>query len=376
MNRNIDPFDRLRHELRAAAEHESDTRTSDARATQARASGIRRLSQRTTLLALIGTGAVAASAAAAVVVSSGSPSAPSAGPLTRATPATTVSDDPPLPTARYAVSIFPDRIVGQTGWCSAQSILQGDRRRTYGGAGCGPAATTSQPFIAGGYTTVPGGRLTFAIVDRTVTTLQLRSGRRVTPVIGAGVPNGWRVFVLLPGENDQGAKYLRADGTPIDRSIGPRKYVPAQRTASFTGLAPDTSPCRVNTTGSYEITRSLILRTKPRPAVNVNGRAFIPCAASLITSPAGTITATILLDASSPGNRPAFLPGTRAVRGAPGIVKTDSSLVTAPLLARRDGNAWLVVEAGDRLDRMSRPEATSDAALQQALNSLRTELAR
>ncbi|MEV4419431.1 hypothetical protein AB0L40_05570 [Patulibacter sp. NPDC049589] len=361
MSRPDDPFDRLRAELRTAAEHRAGERApAAAPAASARQAGrLGRVSRRSGLIAVVTTAVVASAAAAAVVATGGSPSAPSAGPLTRATPETTRTGGPadPGPPSRYAIHISPDLRVGQTGWCTSLTVRAASRDRSFGGAGCGPAATTSQPFIAGGYTSVPGGRLTYAIVDDTISVLRLRSGRRVVPRPGGGIPDGWRVIVLLPGENDRHAAYLRADGSLVDTGIGPGRFARGQRSGTTDGPPPDGSACRVVAPPTATVLRSRAIRGAPVPEPGVNGRAFLPCASALVRTPGGDVTATVLLDAARPGSPPAGLPGATAVPGHPGVVGTDPSIIgEARIVARRVGNAWLVVQSGDASELFARPK--------------------
>ncbi|MGA2470181.1 MAG: hypothetical protein ABSG64_05775 [Solirubrobacteraceae bacterium] len=73
------------------------------------------------------------------------------------------------------------------------------------------------------------------------------------------------------------------------------------------------------------------------------------CADSTIVYHGAKIEAVILLDARHPGSRPGPLPGAVAVPGHPGIVASpgwnaDASYDSTGFVARRIGDAWLVVD--------------------------------
>lgn len=383
MTNNPDPFDRLHDEL---------VRASRETAASAGASGddrlrirtrLGRLSGRSTIVALI-TAAAVGTATAAVVSGGGDPSAPASGPLTRATSATAPTPSPnrgfPAPGSpdeRYEVQIFPSLEVGEVGWCSGTTFRRRGQQRFYGGVGCGSAATRDRPFIAGGYTVVRGGRLTFSIVDERVANVRLRRGRRVLPRTAPGMPNGWRVVVLLPGENDQGAVYLDAE----DRPITPKSVVTTrgqivgrQRATTITGPAPAERPCRVVPAAGargVDVIESRTLLATPPPYPSVNGHAFVSCASTRLRTPAGPVTATVLLDAARPGSRPADLPSSTPVPGAPDTVAVQPSVVAFNgLIARRTESAWLVVEPPRALSRMGPRIESRDMNLRRALDSL------
>jgi hypothetical protein len=57
-----------------------------------------------------------------------------------------------------------------------------------------------------------------------------------------------------------------------------------------------------------------------------------------------SLEAAIVVDASSPGIRPAAIPEMKPVSGHPGVVQ--SRFVGGELVARRIPQAWLLVEGG------------------------------
>lgn len=354
-----DPFDRLRVQLRSAADRRAGVSPHPARSTPARGRRlVGRLSGRSTLVALVGVGVVASAATATVIATSDTPSAPSAGPLTIPATGAAPGGGPP---ARYAVTMRPDLRVGEVGWCTTLSVRASTRFDSSGGVGCGPAATDAYPIIAAGTSTVAQGTMTYAIVDQRVAALRPGDGRRVAPRPGPDVPNGWKAIVLLPDGSRGGAAPLRpapavqddayagTDGGPV--AVGPRadRHVRPQASRSTDGPAPADGPCRIVVGGRSTVRASRTLLTAPEPRPAVNGRAFLSCSASLVRRPDGHVTVTVLLDAERPGAvPPAELPGFRPLEGAPGIVATAPGTIgEPPAYARRLPDGWLVVEPGD-----------------------------
>ena len=72
------------------------------------------------------------------------------------------------------------------------------------------------------------------------------------------------------------------------------------------------------------------------------GELFVSCVSTEYYLHGWPMTAAVLLDARDPGSRLGPIPGARALAGNPNVVDFPA----ASLSARREGNAWLIVQGG------------------------------
>lgn len=326
-----------------------------------------------TLLAIAGGIVIGGAGAAAAVVSlTGTPSHPATGLIPRGPTEHRIRD------LRYEVTMAPSLNVAEPGWCSGVSFAYSGARRGFGGFGCGPAAKSPVHVLGGGTTTVgrPGAPRLFAysIVDRRVAYAITTSGDRIEPVDDAGLPNGWRVIVQLPGESHTGnLRFRDAQDRAIPTEIRGYDVVTSfaanQTAVGALGPVPAEAPCAVTLPTAYDVRYSRWIR-KPRPTDGLNGRAFLTCAQTAARIDDEWVEVSVLVDAADPGRAtPAELPGTtrspttrRAVelgviepsyfaglRPQPGdLPDRGPSAAGARASAWREGHTWVVVRARTR----------------------------
>jgi hypothetical protein len=85
-------------------------------------------------------------------------------------------------------------------------------------------------------------------------------------------------------------------------------------------------------------------RIVPRPAIE--GQAFLSCLDTDYETDRGLIRAAVLLDAHEPGRTLTPIPGAEPVTGHPGIVNVALGMLPGAITARRERDAWLVVQGG------------------------------
>jgi hypothetical protein len=309
-----DPFDVLRDQLVAAA--------APAAVRRRRPRGRRPIVVLAAVLALGGS-----ATAAAVLTLGGDPSPPLRGHVPGGGP---IKD--------YTLAIAPSLRAGEAGWCTTFQLR--GRRDVVGGGGCGPALEGDEPQIAGGGVTAgPTRILQYLVVDRRVALVRLADGRRIVPRADPGLPFGWRVVVAFTATTrgrvspaDAAATLLGADGRALPRLRSPRG-VPALPTTKVDPHAPPARPCAIAHAPLAHLRShdQTIVRGGLARAVDVSGRAFRTCSTALFSLDGVRLRAAVLVDAAGPGHAPAALP---------------RSYVPARAVARREADAWLVVDGG------------------------------
>lgn len=86
-----------------------------------------------------------------------------------------------------------------------------------------------------------------------------------------------------------------------------------------------------------------VQRIVPRP--ELQGQGFLSCLDTYYTVEGSLVRAAVLLDAHNPGGMLSPIPGSTAVPGQPNTINVPlPGLLPGAITARREGNAWLVVQ--------------------------------
>jgi hypothetical protein len=313
----------------------------------------------------LGVGATAA-AAIAVIVNRGS--APLSGTV------------PSLRALHYDVPLTPDLEAGDVGWCSDPRFSITSVRSPYAGGGtCAPAyrpgtpillaagepISNAQNLLKSAHTPVTAGQdhtnLFWAIVTSRVAAVRLSTRRVVLARHDDRLPAGWKaVIAFVSGQTDPVAldgagRVIRqppGGGPPTTARAATRTVKPGSRAAS--------SPCSIHVSHLPDVTASwgVLASSVPRLGSSVTANALFSCARSWYSIKGYTEapSAAILLSARDPHRAAPALPGLRPTT-RPGIFLEDGG-ADGPLLARRVGRAWLVVQG---------PSASIDTMLLGAL---------
>jgi hypothetical protein len=382
----IDPFEVLRGELVRAAEGtvpgvaDPDMRW--------RPRWVRRRSRP---LALIAAALVLSGSAAAAVFSlTASRSQPLAGRVPGAIEAASLAG------YRYTITVTPNLAAGSAGWSSSISYSRGGRPG-YGQGGGGEYATASNPLFGGdvdvlsfSYPSRTSRGDTVAYVLASPDVAAVRIGKRTIATFSSPwLPSGDRagVFFLPAGSpllvtgwapgrpirselripNEPGYRGLRAIPTlaviPLDRSGQPIPTRPANPRGSFPAFwqapsavtpnihePPYHGPTRPRP-GVCEVGQDGLAALRPEwghtvqtisPAIDSTGELFLSCLDTEYYLRGWPLDIGVLLDARRPGRALGAIPGAKPVAGDPDLVNFDAG----QLSARRQGEAWLVVEGG------------------------------
>jgi hypothetical protein len=315
-----------------------------------------------------------------VPVSQGAPSAPESG-------ARTLAGD------SYRIGVSPDLDAGDVGWCT--SIAYSSHGRLYTGWGScetgGGYPTPGSPLFGSSAGLGPPGRLSrgervvYVLAGPRVAAVRIGAST-VLPVAQPGLPVGDRAAVFfLPISSPpaaippSGVPYpyrftmqewgaghprrvqaipmlaLDAQGQVIryDRRAHSRRRLVhfwqrgASRELRAHGIAthPSRGACELQAHSMPAIV-GVLGRTMTRivAAPDAEGQAFMSCASTLYTFHGRPLQAAVLLDAQRPGETLTNIPGARPLAGHPGYVNAPLEGLTGALTARRDGNAWIVVQ--------------------------------
>ncbi len=279
----------------------------------------------------------------------------------------------------YRITVSPELQGGVSGVCT---LIVFEGPRGHGDGDCGaPYPTTSMPYIGPGRIAyhdgvIPkGGALEYFLTGPNVASVRIGNHLVVTPRSEPGLPAGDRavVFYLPAGSPEidppwfppgqvglpRGVKTLSVvavgrNGAPIPIKRGaPQFRLPAQYWER-----PEKQPhraCALAAPPTYHAFRGTTA-SRLEPNTEVEGAALTACL-SVDYRIAGTIiTAAVLVNAKSPGSTPPSLFGTSPVPDQPGLVGREEhagpqSTTLMAYTARRDGNAWIVVEGGNGLAR-------------------------
>jgi hypothetical protein len=276
---------------------------------------------------------------------------------------------------RYRITVWPVLQGGASGVCG-MIVFEG--AHGVGDGGCGaPYPTTSMPYLApNGRIAYPkaiitkGGALEYFLTGPSVATVRIGTHLVVTPRSEPGLPAGDRavVFYLPAGSPEidppwfparqlglpRGAKTLSVvaigrNGAPIPVNHGAKQFRLPARYWELPHEAPR-GACELSAPSSYSAYRgTTAVRLEPEP--EVEGAALTSCLSVDYRVAGTTLTAAVLVNAKSPRSAPPALFGASPVSGQPGLVTREEdtglhSSVSIAFTARRDGDAWIVVEGG------------------------------
>jgi hypothetical protein len=296
---------------------------------------------------------LAATAAAAIVVFATRESAPLTGTV------------PSLRILHYDVSVMPDIEAGHAGWCSYPRFSIAGIRAPYAGGGvCAPAGVPGTPVLLAGGEPLRNNRdllnsahkplsaaqgstnLFWAIVSRRVAAIRLRAGLTVAATRAPRLPPGWKAVVTFTSG--------QIDPIALDRSgraIHELRSTPELTRAPTRTYAPRTSgtstpPCSIHASPLSWVTASWQIVATRAPALGptVEPNVLFSCARSWysVTGSSEAASAAILLSARQPGASAPVLPGLTPTDRR-GVFAEDGG-ASGPMLAKRVGNTWLVVQ--------------------------------
>ena len=313
--------------------------------------------------------AIAAAAAAAIVVLVERGSAPLTGTV------------PSLRVLHYDVSLTPDLEAGNAGWCSFPRFwISGVSSPYYGGGTCAPAYRPGFPIVSSAEQPISNARnllrsshtaltapqgnsnLFSAIVTSRVAAIRLRPGDIVTARADHRLAPGWKaVIAFVSGQIDPVA--LDSAGRVIPETGTAPQLTRAATRAYALGSSAASSPCSIRAPRLPYVTASwgVIATRVATLGTAVDANVLFSCARSWYSIKGSTKapSAAILLDARDQQRVAPALPGLQATTH-PGVFSEDGG-ADGPLLARRVGRAWLVVQG---------PSISTDAML---LGALRAE---
>jgi hypothetical protein len=325
------------------------------------------------VLAVVLVLAAAAGAAAATFALTGERSRPQSGALPHG------FATGPVPSSGYRVELAPDLMAGAAAsWCTTFEFLADTKAASFGSSGCvGRDGPVAAPGGASGLG--PGDHwVLYAVLTPEVAAVRISgTPRLLIPVTGPGLPYGWKVAVaiarstrsfVLPGPNgthqrlyppptmtflDARRRQIRVASHPSVTRLPVRSIDPSR---------PPRGSCTIRSRslpGLRAISEST-LRTSAPQAVETAEPGYLSCASVELRYHRLPVIGAILLDARHPGRRPPPLPGTHPLRGDPDTyVGPGAEEVgfmrfgfdeTAALIAKRIGNAWLVVQGPHSLN--------------------------
>ncbi len=339
---------------------------------------------------------ICASAAAAVVSLTGSGSQPLTGEVPGAPGATRTLLGPPRSVSgdSYRIAVTPDLQAGDSGWCT--SIVYSTHGRLADGTGTcqtgGGYPTAARPLFGANYpkTSGSGSTVGFVLAGPGVSAVRVGSSTILTKPL-PGLPRGDEaaVFflasnsppVMIPpvgtafpytslkaqehsvAEGDEHPRLVHA--TPllaIDRAgdvirYGPAASAPrtvrtwyrhASRSLRLHGISDHPLPgaCELTQRGLPALTAEFG-RTLERitPPANIEGQAFTSCINTFYSLHGRLLQVAVLLDAHEPGRTLTPIPGAQPVPGHPDIVNVPLPALPGAITARREGNAWIVLQS-------------------------------
>jgi hypothetical protein len=290
----------------------------------------------------------------------------------------------PVP-GHWEARLLPPVQAGTVGWCV--SFETGSDSSW----GCELDAMPGEPILAESWSGSgpPPVALAHALTAANVAAVSLE-GVQIPTQARPGLPYGLRaVIVELPGthllESDLPGRGL----TPLDRSGSqiPRGSKTSRRELLLrqqVGLEPIRSwkrpqaiaqgVCKLSAAGLAGLTPEWgRVVTHLTPAPGMIGDGFISCVDTEFYFDNWPIDAAVLVDAAHPGAaRPVAIPNLTPVRGHPGLLSGKAG--NGGLLARRVGEAWVVIEGGSGLAQRLEVMAHLDARV--SPSAARRELRR
>ena len=298
---------------------------------------------------------------------------------------------------QYRVQFAPLMYAGMTGWCSYVSRAAATPRGPAASCGNNGAISPAEPL----YSWMNVGALQVVLTSPQVAAVRVLNGPTVT-TLSEGVPFGLRAAVfpvprglaerpnplrMLVALNASGHTIPASNpnsGAPLPTAVWLRPPGSLQvlaslgidRTPSGVLTRVPSTPCVVapSPTSGVIALGGVVATKVAAVAVPIAGRAFVDCDDTVVSWAGSDFRASLLLDAAHPGSRPASIPTTQPVAGDPGAVFSPAVIPTVPraptiplpfqgMVARRVGNAWLVVQGGtttaQRLHVLSRLDAES-----------------
>jgi hypothetical protein len=275
----------------------------------------------------------------------------------------------------YRITVWPVLQGGVSGVC-AMIVFEGPHGVGYGSCGA-PYPTTSMPYLApGGRTAYPngiiakGGALEYFLTGPRVAAVRIGAHLAVTPRREPGLPTGDRavVFYLPAGSPEIDPPWFPAGqlGLPRDTkalsvvAVGQSgALIPVNRDAQQFRLParyweqpekPPSGACALSAPPRYRAFRGTTA-VRLEPETDVEGAALTSCLSVDYEVAGTTLTAAVLVNARSPTSAPPALFGASPLAGQAGLVnrEEDTGLHSSSRIAftaRRDGDAWIVVEGG------------------------------
>ncbi len=253
----------------------------------------------------------------------------------------------------WSIRLYPGLEGGWVGWCVTVSASARHTRCPVDPAAAGEIGYES--WEAGGSGTV--GLAIAGESAEAVSVDEADTAELTTPV--AGVTGVTAALVEIPaafpaksGWFDEFSRVQHGLRNSGSRGWGgpQRNYAKALPASSW--QAPQAPPA-----GACALTATHLAGLRPRfghvvtslaPTPGVAGGGYASCIDTEYSFAHSSLDAAVLLDAAAPGQAaPVALPGEAAVRHHPGLYSAPGW--NGPLLGRRVGHAWLVVEGGAKL---------------------------
>jgi RNA polymerase sigma-70 factor, ECF subfamily len=238
------------------------------------------------------------------------------------------------PLRTYSFAIFPRLSAGDPSWCMRLRLI-GPGPAISAGSGCGPAPVGGSFLTGVGFQSAKTS-LAGLLVGPDVAAVRLGTRRRIVPRRDPRLPQPWRAVVAVTaGATAPLPVALDANDQPLPRP--PEKLASALRTKKRR-LHVLPSNCCALLGGPRPRFIDVAPVRSARPVATV-GPAFRACYVATYGIGGRYLQAALLVDATDPDRpAPAF----------PNAVDAGGAAVHVPgaMLARRAGNAWIVVRAG------------------------------
>jgi hypothetical protein len=231
---------------------------------------------------------------------------------------------------------------------------------------CAVAAALGRPIIA--TMTAGEGRhhVTLYLTAPDVAAVRVSPTATVLTSVNHQLPDGYRFAVVVePGASSGMISNSAPSGVAAlshaGRVIASRRVLPGEgepsiswqrrRGRSATGPpasigSPPPAACEIDThdlSGAKLYYGSVVVHV--HSSSQLEGRPYLSCAYTQLYYRGYTVQAAVLLDARHPGELPALLPDSVAVRSQLDTVNEPQLSVQQPITGRRIGDAWLVVES-------------------------------
>lgn len=297
---------------------------------------------------------------------------------------------------QYSITVTPDLTAGDVGWCTTISYTYRGQAGPSGGE-CGSSyPTTAAPLFGPEVSSLgfsapapqTGDTVRYLLTGPGVgyvrvgkTTIDVRhdpvvpagdgvavfflpaaSPPMIVPQAGQRPPYYITMYVPAHSSRDQmppwlprksGLQRVRATpAVPLDHYGHeiPTTLSPGYGVSSRWWQQPQRQPtgrCHITSRGLPGLKAEwghIIDQIKPAP--DVQGTAFLSCLSTEYYLNRWGLVAAVLLNARDPRQPVGPIPGTEQVTSHPGLVTSAHTSAFGAITARRDGNAWLVVQGG------------------------------